>query len=519
MFRTLKKSIVLILIILILPTAIFSLYEIGTLRDNEQVIESIYNNQLDAILYSVNQYSEDVLNDWASSIIMFLNKNGENAPGQIDEFFAQIPAENCLFVYNNETQYLQSTGYECKELNLSESIRKLILDQDSTLKKILTYLQGGYRKIETFVLPDSDRQVMIFAHEQGNSNEFIALVLDPNRFINEVLDPKIQEIAREKFNIAISKSGSDQFIYTSDRQNIPASISHKRPLWLLKNYDIGIELIDRTITDLAKERTRTNLIVIGIIDIVLLLSIWLIFRNIHRQMELAKLKSDFVSSVSHEIRTPLALIQMYIESLEMDRVKSQEKVKEYYNVILQETQRLTGIVNKILNFSQIESGKRRYSMGEVHLNEIVDTVIKSFSLVLEKNGFETVLNLSDNLPAIWADRESIADILVNLVDNAMKYSDSKKYIEIQTQSMDSKVILKVIDKGIGITLNDQKNIFDKFYRVTEKNLALKAKGSGLGLTIVKHIIDAHKGKIEVKSEKGAGTEFIIILPIKQTEKL
>ena len=146
-------------------------------------------------------------------------------------------------------------------------------------------------------------------------------------------------------------------------------------------------------------------------------------------------------------------------------------------------------------------------------------MIKSFSLVLEKNGFETVLNLSDNLPAIWADRESIADILVNLVDNAMKYSDSKKYIEIQTQSMDSKVILKVIDKGIGITLNDQKNIFDKFYRVTEKNLALKAKGSGLGLTIVKHIIDAHKGKIEVKSEKGAGTEFIIILPIKQTEKL
>ncbi len=515
MFKSLKKSIVLILIILILPTIIFSVYEIGTLRKNEQVIESIYTNQLDAILYSINQYSEDVMNGWASSLISIFDQPEAAALKELDEFFSTAPVANCLFLYSEETRQLGSFGQDCERLYLQDPILKLIQDQDSVLTKLKTYLRGGYRKIETFILPSSNYEVFAFAHYFQDSTQYIFVVHNPKRFINEVLDPKIQEIAMEKFDIAISNSGNDSVIYNSDRKNIPAIMLHKKPLWLIKNYDIGIELKDRTISDLAKSRTRKNLILIGIIDLVLLLSIWFIFRNINRQMELAKLKSDFVSNVSHEIRTPLALIQMYIESLEMGRVSSKEKIKEYYTVILQETQRLTGIVNKILNFSQIESGKRRYSFAEVQLNEVIDTVLRSFTLVLEKNGFKTELNLANDLPLIRADRESIADILVNLIDNSMKYSNSEKYIKIQTQWNDRFVILRVMDKGIGIAHKDQKNIFDKFYRVTEKDLASKAKGSGLGLTIVKHIVDAHKGNIEVKSESGAGTEFTLYFPFNQ----
>ncbi len=515
MFKSLQKSIIIILLILILPTIIFSIYEIGTLRKNEEVIESIYINQLDAILYSVNQYSEDILNGWANSLEIILNKKKSESLQQLNGFFAQTPVNNCLYVYDEASEKLELFGNACATMRLEKSLNRLIQNQDSVLTKLKTYLRGGYRKIETLTLPDSDYHVFVFANNFHNSTQYILIVHDPERFINEVLDPKIQEIARGKFDIAILKSGSDSIIYNSDRQNLPTSITHKKPLWLIQNYDIGIELKDRTITDLAKSRTYRNIILIGIIDLVLLLGIWLIYRNVYQQMELAKLKSDFVSNVSHEIRTPLALIQMYIESLEMGRVGTSEKIMEYYRVILQETQRLTGIINKILNFSQIESDKRRYFFEEVELNDIVDKVVKSFTLILEKNGFDTILNLEKNLPIISADKESVADVLVNLIDNSIKYSDSQKHIEILTSFNQHHVILRLSDRGVGIAPKDQKNIFDKFYRVTEKDLASKAKGSGLGLAIVKHIIEAHNGKIEVKSEIGNGTEFTIYFPIKQ----
>ena len=516
MFKSLQKSIIPILIILILPTVIFSVYEIGTLHKNEKVIESIYTNQLDAILYSVNQYSEDVLNDWANSISSILNQDKSTVKENLENFFLTTPVVNCLFLYNPETKTLNTFGKDCYKTHFETSlitlVKELVMEQDSVLTKLNTYLRGGYRKIETFILPESNYQTFIFAYKLKDTVQYILVVHSPERFINEVLDPKIQEIAREKFDIAISKTGSDSVVYNSDRKNIPEVVLHKKPLWLIKNYDIGIELKDRTIADLAKSRSSRNLILIGIIDLLLLLSIWFIFRNINKQMELAKLKSDFVSNVSHEIRTPLALIQMYIESLEMGRVRTKEKINEYYNVILQETQRLTGIVNKILSFSQIESGKKQFSFSELHLNDIVETVFKSFTLVLERNNFVTELNLAPDLPIIKGDKEAIADILVNLIDNSMKYSDQEKYIGIKTSWNNTYAIIRITDKGIGIAPKDQKNIFDKFYRVTEKDLALKAKGSGLGLTIVKHIIDAHNGNIEVKSERGAGTEFTLYFP-------
>lgn len=515
MFKSLQKSIVLILVILVLPTIIFSLYEIGSLKKNEQVIESIYNNQLDAILYSVNQYTEDVISSWADAIVSEIDQDGNADTDGIEEFFSRTPIEKCFFIYDMQSRQLALFGTGCELLKQKSKIKSLLQKEDSVFNKMQTYVREGYRKIETFIFPGSDYQISAFAHILKQSTIIVLIVHDPGRFINEVLDPKIQEIAKEKFDIAILKSGTDSVIYNSDRQNIPQTVMHKKPLWIIKNYDIAIELKDRTITDLAKSRTRKNIILIGIVDLVLLLGIWLIYRNVNKQMELARLKSDFVSNVSHEIRTPLALIQMYIESLEMGRVTSKEKIQEYYSVILQETQRLTGIVNKILNFSQIESGKRRYAFGEVKLNEAVNKVITSFKLVLDRNNFKTALNLSDDLPVLLADRESIADVLVNMIDNAIKYSDSEKYIEIQTGYDQKYVLLRITDKGVGISQKDQKNIFDKFYRVTEKNLALKAKGSGLGLTIVKHIVDAHNGKIEVKSEPGNGTEFTVYFPIRQ----
>jgi two-component system phosphate regulon sensor histidine kinase PhoR len=249
-------------------------------------------------------------------------------------------------------------------------------------------------------------------------------------------------------------------------------------------------------------------------DIILLLGAWLIFRNIKKQVELSQLKSDFVSNVSHEIRTPLALISMYIETLEMGRVTNDEKIREYYSVIFNETTRLSGMVNRILSFSQIENNKRKYTFGETNINDIVENASTTFRFTLNNKGFSYTSELDSSLPGILADREAITDALMNLIDNAIKYSAENKVLLIRTGMDNPYVFIEVEDHGIGISEKNQRFIFDKFFRVTEKNLANRVKGSGLGLAIVKHIMDAHKGKIIVKSTPGSGSVFRLLFPVK-----
>jgi two-component system, OmpR family, phosphate regulon sensor histidine kinase PhoR len=510
MFKKLQGTIFLFLIILILPTLIFSIYELGTLRKNEQVIENIYLNQLDAILFSVNQYSEDVMSSWAGKLKSMLFEGGKSKDEIFKNFINEIPVSVSLLQYDKDLKLETRQSKDLSDGPDDETIYNILVRNDSTLRRLQTFLQSGYQKIESFGIPGSPYQLLLFACEFKNETCFNVLIIDPQRFISEILDPKIQEIARDKFDISALKTSNNILVYNSARQFLATEFQHKKPFWLLKGYSMAIELKDQTIADLAKSRSKKDLMLIGTVDLVLFLGIWLIYRNVRKQIELSQLKSDFVSNVSHEIRTPLALISMYIETLEMGRVKTAEKVKEYYNIILQESQRLTDIVNKILNFSQIESGKRAYSFAPVQLNTLVEKVIATFKVRLEKSEFTFATKLAEGLPEIQGDSAAITDALVNLVDNAIKYSNDEKNIEIVTGRTVKYTFIEVTDKGIGISTNELKHIFDKFYRVTEKNLALKAKGSGLGLTIVKHIIDAHQGQIEVESTKGIGSTFRIL---------
>jgi two-component system phosphate regulon sensor histidine kinase PhoR len=203
---------------------------------------------------------------------------------------------------------------------------------------------------------------------------------------------------------------------------------------------------------------------------------------------------------------------MYIESLERGIVKTPEKVKEYYTISLQETQRLTSIVNKILNFSQMESGKRKYTFQNVYVNDVVEEVVTTFKLNLENQDFQWSMQLSDEDLQIVADREAVTDAVVNLIDNAIKYSGDIKKIDIKTGLEKERVFIEVKDAGLGISKSEQKHIFDKFYRVTQENLAHKAKGSGIGLAIVQHIMEVHEGHISVKSTPGEGSSFRLYFP-------
>ncbi len=511
---------IILAVLILLPALFFSGYEIARQNENEKELENTYNKQLDAILFSINLYSEDIISSWASKItsneVLFNKSNCEankellsNATQIKSIAFCNYKTKKIMDLCLNDSPVYSNLTYE--------SINKLLVDSTKKIEKLAKYVMAGYRKIEPLGKNEEYQSLfMVFMSNRKNikdSLQICIIELNEEKFIKELLWQKIQVTAEEKFNIGIIDSKTSLLINPAGNIKNNKDFQIKKPLWLFPRYMMGIQLKGKTIDILSKERTRSNLWLIIFADFIFILGALFVFRNIRREMKLTLIKSDFISNVSHEIRTPLALISMYIETLEMDRVKSEEKKKEYYRVIFEETQRLSGLVNKILNFSKIESGKRKYSFEKVNINEIVETVLQSYKFHLKNKGFELIIDLDNEPVLINADKEAISESLVNLIDNAVKYSKDSKYIEIKTSKKGDNVIVEITDKGIGITKTDQKLIFDQFFRVSKGDNVHDVKGTGLGLTIVKNIIDAHNGKIEVESKLGEGSTFRILLPI------
>jgi signal transduction histidine kinase len=233
---------------------------------------------------------------------------------------------------------------------------------------------------------------------------------------------------------------------------------------------------------------------------------------VQREMALARLKSDFVANVSHELRTPLSLIRLYAETLEMGRVSGEEKLGDYYCTIRKESERLTALINNILDFSRIEAGRKEYEFRETNLPQLVRTTLESYRFQIEQNGFTLENQIADDVPPVRVDREAIARSLLNLVNNAVKYSPQEKFVGVRLYRANGSVKIEVADRGIGIPRNEQAKVFEKFYRAGDP-LVHNTKGSGLGLSLVRHIVEAHGGTVMLESEPGRGSTFTIVLPL------
>jgi len=235
-------------------------------------------------------------------------------------------------------------------------------------------------------------------------------------------------------------------------------------------------------------------------------------------MALARLKSDFVSNVSHELRTPLSLIQLYAETLELGRITTQEKKEEYYRIIRKESERLGKLISNILDFSRIEAGRKEYDLRETDIAELVRNTLDTYRYQIEKNGFEFEMSIEQDIPEMRVDREAIARALLNLVNNALKYSADVKFLLVKLYRTNGTVKLEVVDRGIGIPRREQSKIFEKFYRTSDP-LVHNTKGSGLGLSLVRHITHAHGGQVEVESTPGKGSKFTLSLPLTATGRI
>lgn len=516
MQTSIKKIGTLLTVIIILPLIVYSIYELNSLSENEEFLEKIYSEQLNTIIFSVNQYVDDIVQGWSRKTNdIYLGGNSDKIENQLSELCSSNPSLALIVItdslISNDMQFYSKERWT----NSVEAITKMqnILNKNSNLiNDLKQYISLGYNKVQSLENELDDTPLLTFLINTKNDGfKIVTFIINMDVFVNGIINKKINSISDE--DLIVSIFHNEVLVNNTIGKNVSFNnlLASKR-LWSFPNYFLGISILGTTINDIVKERSTINIIVVAVLNLIIVIGVWFVFVNIRKEIKLSQLKSDFVSNVSHEIRTPLSLIGLFAETLELNRVKSEDKKFEYYKIIRKETERLTRIVNTILDLSKMESSSKKFNFEKENPNEIVDEVINTYQFQLDDNGNECIINQYDNLPQFNLDKEAVMEAIINLIDNAIKYSPGKCKIEITTGIEDNSVFIQVEDSGIGISRENQKKIFDKFFRVTS-GYVHNSKGSGLGLSLVKLIMKAHNGRVTVESKINKGSKFKLIFPI------
>ncbi len=241
---------------------------------------------------------------------------------------------------------------------------------------------------------------------------------------------------------------------------------------------------------------------------------YLLLRDVRRESRLAAAQSQFVSSVSHELKTPLTAIRMFAESLSLGWTKDPARQKEYLETIVSESERLGRLLNNVLDLSKIEQGVRIYHKEPTSLDDVIQRAARTMSFPLQQQGIALHLDLDPAMPSVMADKDALEQAVLNLLHNAMKYTGDSRDIEIVLKKDGDFAVVGVADHGFGIRDEDRARIFEKFVRI-ESSQNARIPGTGLGLTIVRHIAEAHGGRIEVESRPGQGSTFSLRIPMEE----
>jgi len=303
---------------------------------------------------------------------------------------------------------------------------------------------------------------------------------------------------------------------------IESSPEGRKPLEVIRNNVIQ-EIVDKVLTKNRKVVTQEvkidlpgqRIILINGVPVIkgnVIEGAVLVFHDITELKRLEEIRKDLVANVSHELRTPVSSIKGYAETLLEGKVENEDTKKEFLNIIYQDSNRLANLIDDLLDLSKIESDKMKMEFEPVEIPPILNRCIS----ILEKSAKDKLLsiklNVPDKLPKVLGDQGRLLQVLLNLLDNAIKYTPEGMSVTISAARKENVVQIDIFDTGIGISEKDLPRIFERFYRV-DKARSRELGGTGLGLSIVKHIVQAHNGQVWVQSTFGLGSTFSFTIPI------
>jgi len=394
---------------------------------------------------------------------------------------------------------------------------------ENQTESLLAFLKNGHTlPIDKGIDPANTKQR--FRTQSNGESCFCSLVAANNGhwgmimnqesiLTNEVYHSIVKNARQADFSWEVTDTNGSLLISSEHSQGelapVYAAFPSDLPAYTLKFFPADSSLF------VSLFRLQEGIFLYIFILIVILLTCGLFFtlHTVNKELNLSRMKSYFMSTVSHEFKSPLTSIRQMAEMLVRERVPTKERKGKYYTTILQQSERLSHLIDNILDFTRMEEGHKIFRFEKGDIIPVVKDIVELFRELTTRSGFQINLTIQDHLPEIIFDREAIQQVVYNLIDNAYKYSGDSKVIDIQLFSADDNVIVCVTDYGIGIKKQDREKIFSRFYRAGEE-LSQNVKGSGIGLAIVKQIVDAHHGEITVESSPGKGSKFSVKLAVR-----
>jgi len=338
-----------------------------------------------------------------------------------------------------------------------------------------------------------------------------ALVAGPQYVEAEWLSPVMRTIPAERLSISLRDADGNPVIaktpVESSRQSVRLTSDTGLP-WTIVVASSGSRMEPESLTS----RRRLLLAGLALAAVLVITTGYALARSLSRELDVARLKSEFVAAVSHEFRTPLATLRQLNENLADGRVSTDERRSAYYQAQVRATNRLSRLVERLLDFGRMEAGAVRYQFEPVNLGRLARDVVEEFEHVAVTSGHEIIVTSDPALPEVHADPDALGQALWNLLDNAIKYSPWRKAVWLEAVREGEFAAIRVRDEGLGIARGEQNQLFRKFFRGSAARNT-HVKGTGIGLAMVDHIVRAHRGRLRVESEPGRGSTFTILLKL------
>jgi signal transduction histidine kinase len=419
-------------------------------------------------------------------------------PAAVETWKAHHPLFDGVYVFDREGRMLYPVASTSEEARLIATLRAEISQG--------FWERGGRRHL------DVDGHVILAAVIPGAGGRplLVALQRDERVLGRDVLEQALGGAEGKGALAVVDDRG--RTVFTSQPLGTEAPVltvplGEALPAWRVALYQpAGISP-----REMVRRQAMIFMGVFVLLVVVIAAGLIATYRLVRRESEIARLKSDFVANVSHDLKTPLSLIRMFSETLEMDRVPDRQRRREYYAVLTRESERLSRLIDNVLDFSRIESGRQRYELAPGPIEPLIQDVLESFRHPLQQQGFTLDVIIAPDLPDVAMDDEAIKQALANLLDNAMKYSAERRHISVTARREGDGLAVEVADEGIGIPVAERERIFEKFYRIG-KSETQGRRGSGVGLALVKHIAEAHGGRVMVDGQVGIGSRFTLHLP-------